>query len=374
MTDLDAEYSKKVPKSILKLLEQQDGAENLRTQLGKRFKPADVSSETEQRRAWELCGLYYWNRGRMWEAISIFNGLYEQMHVFQKRTGKRCHKGVPLFWIYDCHVRLGNPVLAKRYLMLTLCEDAVSDKGTISPQKTGTYHRIVWGGMPHAKFVDYASEFWRLFQRNKHEGRFPEWLLQQVDQDWMTEKASAQETVIYAANHHFAEFLMSSLGKSKGTSLERLAHYLIGAMPGCRAVLRRRSRSTDYDVVGVIESEFSDFRSEVGRYFLCECKDWKKPADFTTCAKFCRVLDSTKTRFGILFSKRGVSGQGRAVDAERELLKMFQDRGIVIVVVNEDDLRNVAKGKSFITLLRTKYEQVRFDLSDAGVKESLGIA
>jgi hypothetical protein len=50
-----------------------------------------------------------------------------------------------------------------------------------------------------------------------------------------------------------------------------------------------------------------DFRSELGRYFVCECKDWKGPADFASMAKFCRVLDSTKSRFGILFSKNGIS-------------------------------------------------------------------
>jgi hypothetical protein len=68
-----------------------------------------------------------------------------------------------------------------------------------------------------------------------------------------------------------------------------------------------------------------------GRYFVCECKDWDKPADFTTMAKFCRVLDSFKARFGILFSKGGYSPETAAPqDAAREQLKVFQDRGIVV--------------------------------------------
>jgi hypothetical protein len=105
-----------------------------------------------------------------------------------------------------------------------------------------------------------------------------------------------------------------------------------------------------------------DFRSELGRYFVCECKDWKTPADFTSMAKFCRVLDSTKAKFGILFSKSGLSGQGRSEDAEREQLKVYQDRGIVIVVLSLNDLESVASGANLILLLRERYEAVRLDV------------
>jgi hypothetical protein len=105
-----------------------------------------------------------------------------------------------------------------------------------------------------------------------------------------------------------------------------------------------------------------DFRSEFGRYFVCECKDWERAADFTTMAKFCRVLDSVKSRFGILFSKEGISGIKETTNAAREQLKVFQDRGMVIVVVDMDDLNKVANGNNFINMLRTKYESVRLDL------------
>jgi hypothetical protein len=105
-----------------------------------------------------------------------------------------------------------------------------------------------------------------------------------------------------------------------------------------------------------------DFRSELRRYFVCECKDWKTKADFSTRAKFCRVLDSVKSRFVILFSARGISGEGKNRDAELEQLKVFQDREIVIVVVDQKDLERVADGANFISLLRRKYERVRLNL------------
>jgi hypothetical protein len=86
------------------------------------------------------------------------------------------------------------------------------------------------------------------------------------------------------------------------------------------------------------------------------------PADFTTMAKFCRVLDSFKAKFGILFSKCGVSGGNRTAFAAREQLKVYQDRGIVVVVVDLKDLESVATGQNLISLLRSRYESVRLDI------------
>src|SRR5262245_7312786 len=140
-------------------------------------------------------------------------------------------------------------------------------------------------------------------------------------------------------------------------------------MPGCRTTRRSRTPSTDNDIICSMDGLDVDFRSELGRYFVCECKDWASPADFTTMAKFCRVLDSTKARFGLLFSSSGITGAGETVFAEREQLKVFHDRGIVIVVLDREDIQAVAGGKNLISLLRDRYEAVRLDIrapTDAG--------
>jgi hypothetical protein len=78
--------------------------------------------------------------------------------------------------------------------------------------------------------------------------------------------------------------------------------------------------------------------------------------------KFCRVLDSVKAKFGVIFSTTGHSGEGEAENADREILKVYQDRGIVIVVIDREDLQRVAQGTNLISLLREKYEVVRLDL------------
>jgi hypothetical protein len=178
----------------------------------------------------------------------------------------------------------------------------------------------------------------------------------------MTEYPSTTEASLYAANPTYTGWMLSKLGAGDGKALERLAHYLLNCVPGFRARMRARTPSTDYDVYCAVEGPTYDFRSELGRYFLCESKDWGSPADVTTALKFAGVLRSAKCRFGVIFSKNGISGQGDVKYAERELLKIKQD-GITILAISEADLKDVAGGTNFFSMLRDQYERVHLDLS-----------
>lgn len=327
--------------------------------------PSEKVREAPGNRAWELAGLFLLHRGRFHEALAVFWRLYEHMLDAQASAG-RVHKGMVLLWISECFFQLGFPVHAKRYLMLTLCEDAVSSGGKIPPKTTGVYFRLVWRhGLPDATLQLYAEKIFDQSKQAPSVVLFPEALLQRIDDNWQTEVPSSAEALHYRINSRYARHLLDQIdGDASGKELEFLAAYLMSCMPGCRVSRRKRSPSTDYDVVCSIDGIELDFRSEFGRYFVCECKDWNRPADFTSMAKFCRVLDSTKSRFGILFSMHCASGAGRNLDAEREQLKVFQDRGIVIVVIDRRDLDRVADGTNLIALLRQRYEAVRLDLRE----------
>ncbi|MEK6726115.1 MAG: hypothetical protein AABY54_06155, partial [Deltaproteobacteria bacterium] len=141
-----------------------------------------------------------------------------------------------------------------------------------------------------------------------------------------------------------------------------LSEYLLMCLPGARVKKRVKTHSTDLDVLCAMDGFFYDFRSELGRYIICECKNWKKKANFTAVAKFMRVLDSAKCKTGILFSKNGISGKKRRKDAEIEIIKYFQEREKIIIVISEPDLRKISSGASFLNILRDKYENIKFDL------------
>lgn len=356
------EINRKLPDELKYFLTRRDGVAVICESSSQAIVPGEMGDDAVQH-AWHLCGLFYFNLGRFHEALAVFNRFYDHMLQYQEQFGKRLHKGTPLVRISECHEQLAHPVLSKRYLMLTACEDAISNKGKIDAETTGLYFRMIWGrGMTHGALLGYAARCYEISEKHPSESFYPEWILQELDDQWMAEYPSVQEAGIYAIARPYVRHLLGGLGSSAGKSLERLAHYLLTSMPGCRSRRRTPTKSTDYDVVCTVEGTGLDFRSELGRYFICECKDWEAKADFTTMAKFCRVLDSAKCSFGILFSKNGISGEGAATNAEREQIKVFQQRGMVVVVISEADLREVADGANFLTMLRTKYEQVRLDL------------
>ena len=246
------------------------------------------------------------------------------MLAYQLQTKTRIHKGMPLVRMSECHSKLNRPMLAKRYLMLTACEDAIRSKGQIVPEETGVYFRLVWErGFSHYLLVKYAREVWQISQQYPTESFFPEWIMQRLDQDWMIEFPSMEEAGLYFVTIPYIKWLLADLGSAHGVVLERLAHDLVSMMPGCRALMRSKTHSTDYDVVGIPEGLGLDFRSELGRYFLCECKGWECESRFTTMAKFCRVLDAAKCSFGILFSKKESQAKRTQVTQPESKSKFF---------------------------------------------------
>jgi len=346
------------------LLDNPGGAAILADQLPSTF-PAERVSEggTRERRVWEWIGLYYRAHQRWYDAIAIYSAMYRHFSQHQIDTGHRTNKGMPLVWIADCYAAVGNIPLSKRFLMLTLIEDAIRTEGVVDPIETGSYFRLAWRhGLPDIEVKRYVSEAHQIAKANPQEAIFPEFVLQEMDRNWLVEVPSPNDAGLYFANTLYIDHLLTKLGDKSGKALENLAEYLLSCIPGCRTAKRTSSYSTDYDIVCSLEGPDVDFRSDFGRYFICECKDWQIPAGFPEFAKFARVLDSIKARFGILFSREGISGHVGTTDARREQLKVYQDRGLIIVVVDLADIKFVARGGNFITLLREKYEQVRLDL------------
>jgi hypothetical protein len=325
--------------------------------------PVDAAKEGDAQRAWEVTGLWHLHVGRVRDALAIHKALYLQMIDFQQQSGERCHKGVPLCWMGDEYLRLGYTVLAKRSLMLTLIEDAISNKGVIDPAKTGVHYRLrLHFGMSPDEIDRYGQQAWKCAETFPELKPMPEGILQELDDDWRTEMPSADEANFWDISVPYVRMLRQGFGTKDGKALEVLAEYLMASIPGARVSRRVMTHSTDLDVVCALDGAALDFRSELGRYVVCECKDWDKPVDFTAFAKFCRVLDSVKARFGILFSRNGISGEHGHAYASREQLKVFQDREIVIVVIDDDDLDAIEGGRNFIAMLRRKYEHVRLDM------------
>jgi hypothetical protein len=363
-----SDFHQYLPKNIIEILPKRDCVHQLIALLPETWRVEDLARPyTEENkslplRLWELVGLELMQSQRFYDSIAVFQLLYETLLNAQTILNYRVHKGMPLLWISECFYYLNFHNHTKQYLMLTLIEDSLTFPGKIDPEGTGSYFRLVWRlGLPGSDFERYDNNFKEINKIHPLESRFPEWVLQQVDQHWVTEIPHLQESFRYYISKNYAHYLVNQIGISSGKSLERLACYLLSCVPGFRPSRNKNSRTTEYDIVCAVEGQFADFRSELGRYFVCECKDLTDPADFSIIAKFCRVIDSTKCKFGILFSTKGVTGKNKGTFAEREQMKIYQDRGIVIIVIDLQDIRSIIDGTNFVTLLREKYERVRLD-------------
>jgi hypothetical protein len=247
-------------------------------------------------------------------------------------------------------------------MFLTCVEDAIRDNGSFN-REAGVYFRLNYHfGMSNDEIDELGRKLYEISLKNPQTVFYPESYLQIYGDSWKTTLTAVEEQSIWDLNPYYFQQLVASIGDGSGRSLEDLAEYLLMCLPGARVKKRVKTYSTDIDVLCVLDGLFYDFRSELGRYLICECKNWKRKANFTTVAKFMRVLDSAKCKTGILFSKSGISGTKRRKDAEIEIIKYFQEREKVVIVITESDLARIALGASFITILREKYESIKFDL------------
>lgn len=345
---------------------------------------------------WQRYGYCLSAVGRHAEALVLYESLYERLLAIENASvgrhpnststrkgqnmARRIGKGTCLISISHEYQYLGCPALALRFAALAACEDATARRGIIDPE-TGAYDMLVRVfGVPLGQLEAFFTKVFNRVRKDRSAARFPEWLLQEVSPSWAIGAPSSQEVNRlnrYVVSKPYVRYLMSKLWAKDGKALETLSGYLISAMPGARVAVREKTKSgSDLDLVCEVDASHTDFRQELGRYFICECKDWKRTVNLTHVLKFCRVLDSVKARFGILFSRRGISGEGTDHNSHHELQKLFQDRGIVIISIDRGDLEQVCDGHNLIDIIRRKYQNIRLDLNGKvpGVTRKLSAA
>jgi len=254
--------------------------------------------------------------------------------------------------------------MAEFYLMLTLIEDSISESGKVKEAGGVLWRLAATNGWTKSKVADWFKAAFTKKSFYDDLGWCPEAVLQEMGSDWQLSLPAIEESVCWFPNQFFCRLLIDNLGSKGadgGKTLERLAAYLMACMPGTRVKRRVITTSTDLDVFCSIEGVMTDFRQELGRQWICECKD-TDVVGFTAVAKFARVLDSSKCKSGVLFTRNRVSGDGEYRWAHQEICRLYQQHGIVIMVIDLDDMKAAAEGQSFLSLLRNRYEHVRHDL------------
>jgi hypothetical protein len=71
-------------------------------------------------------------------------------------------------------------------------------------------------------------------------------------------------------------------------------------------------------------------------------------------------LNLTRTNLGIIFSKNGLSGQGKRIYADGSRDTAFSQLGIAVLDITLHELNGLDEYDKFLLMLQQKYEELRF--------------
>jgi Restriction endonuclease len=155
----------------------------------------------------------------------------------------------------------------------------------------------------------------------------------------------------------------ASTNDEKKKSLEQLAAALLSGMPAWRCKYANLvTKSAEIDIVVEQRAAVPYALSEFGRYALVECKNWKKPVDAKHIRDFIGKMRNARVRLGMVFSKRGVTGQQQGTDALREIQQAYAKDQTGVVVISEEDFRACTNPERFLALVDERIDRLRFDL------------
>ncbi len=101
----------------------------------------------------------------------------------------------------------------------------------------------------------------------------------------------------------------------------------------------------------------------MGRSFLCECKNYMGSVDVTYVGKFVSLLNVSKTKFGIIFSKDGISGKNIWKDGKGLVRKIALSQGTYIIDITWDDFQKIYnKQANILGIINDKYEAMKHDI------------
>lgn len=164
--------------------------------------------------------------------------------------------------------------------------------------------------------------------------------------------------------NRLSEVFESTSNKAKKESLEELADLLFDSIE-YTTVRSQNLIAPTSEIDLIVEytggQGMKTIFDEFGRYILVECKNWEDSVGANQVRDFKAKLDASRVNLGVIFAKNGISGSDSGRYALREIHDIFQRDGIMIIVVNGGELREIADDQfSFYDILDSKMYQIRF--------------
>lgn len=116
-------------------------------------------------------------------------------------------------------------------------------------------------------------------------------------------------------------------------------------------------------VRAIMERLLPDLLSVVNGRFLIECKNYpERKIGVTWVAKFLGVLSEHNFSFGIMFSRKGLTGEGTWTNATGYVKKFALKNDKYLLNVNQDDFKDI-KNNGIIKVMDQKLTYLRNNIS-----------
>ena len=301
--------------------------------------------------------------------ISLAYDMWFKMSARQRQGGMWVHKGLPLFRLWGLYRELNQRWEQRRYALMTLIEDAISDEeaGMFKPVG-GAYRQAQFEfGLTKTQLDSLAVKVKQIIAGVGPEHYWTEIVLEKLSTD---DSWAASFQIESSPSHHsvhlgspdliqalFDGSLVAPFKWKSGESLEIFASIAFGTIPG--AVCRRDYKGLfQIDVLlDLVGSE--PLSKRFGKLVAVECKDWEKPADIGIVAKLVATLNLAGCQTGILLSKQGVTGEKELRAATRVAIASFLKLGVTILILDQKDLDEIKNGRPITEMLVQKQIEIQ---------------
>jgi len=160
----------------------------------------------------------------------------------------------------------------------------------------------------------------------------------------------------------FEEALKEQNKNLKGSYFEMLASYLFITSQGFDLSNNTHSLHSENDIR--VRNLITDdpLLELLGRYILVECKNLSKKISSTIVKKFASNVRFANCDVGILFSKEPLTGKQGNSDAWYVVRMSYHRDNIILIAISNSDIKDLYDEKTSLReLLKTKYEDIRFD-------------
>jgi len=305
---------------------------------------------------------HFITNGYFYQACAVTKELYHYISELQIREITQFHKGAPAQQAAIAHQLAGNLHAALWYYRIAFVEDIIrSDGGAEGFPDSPAARSLKIHFNQGDEILKEISDIARSKINESSDWWFPESILVDLARAGKLPWVDLGPVAEIPLNPVYATRLESILSEKdkKGQKLELLATYLILIL-GCKKLIPNAfSPDHEIDLIAIQSDPANSYFLEAfGRTFLVECKNWEKAVGGLELNHFAAKLRFHRCSAGVLFSKKGITGDGkkkrRAINfAKLTQLRWYQQDDIRIVVIDGNDLKSVTS------------REIRFNLLDS---------